>query len=95
MTPNERWPRNHWGTQRSAATALSPLSAEFNDAYSKAHAAMIAAVEEFERATGRTVRNAEVCQIETTHLHSTQTESMRNAELYFFPTEAEVPSNAS
>jgi hypothetical protein len=72
------------------ADAMSALAPEFNAAYSKATKAIMDAVLEFERVTGRTVDSIAVGFIDVTTLHDAAPRHLRQASIHFLPTPGEV-----
>lgn len=69
---------------------MSALDPEFQDAYAKATAAMLAAVMEFECATGRIVDSIELQKMNVTQLQDHAPRHLRQPALNFLPTPGEV-----
>lgn len=80
---------NYQGTI-GPADAMGALDPEFNDAYAKAADSLLAAVVEFERATGRIVDEIELQKINVTTIHDSVPRHLRHAALNFLPTPGEV-----
>lgn len=75
---------------RGPSDAMSALDPAFHDAYVKAAAELLAAVMEFERATGRIVDGIELQTIDVTQLQNTAPQYVRHAAIKFLPTPGDV-----
>lgn len=72
------------------ADAMSALDPRFHVAYAKASAALLEAVLEFERTTGRIVDGIELGYVDITRLADTARRTLRQTSLHFLPKPGEV-----
>jgi hypothetical protein len=69
---------------------MSALDREFQDAYTKASDALLAAVLEFEQTTGRSVTQLFLEMVDVTAMDDQAARAIRHARLHFLPKPSEV-----
>jgi hypothetical protein len=74
----------------SPPDALSPAATGFNEAVAKASNALLAAVQEFEKATGRTCDGIHLSTLDVTRIEDAEPRHIRQAGLAWLPTQAEI-----